>query len=289
MNIVFLCEGKYDLTFIETYISKKYSFFKSDKNSLFLNIDLQNFSKADNQECVLLIDETATHKVCIMSIGGQDQFKSQLNDVIRSIKDYSELNSEDNHIVTFLDIDNKQYEDKYKMLQQILSKNSIDIKDVDTSKKCSLTNFQTVKGFFYNNAEQYKQKLGKEATQSHMFFTPMIIPPNTNGELETLLLNSISKTKQGDLGKDCEVIVEKANEYIDYLKDNLISKNFLNKQGLIPKAKFASVVSAMYPTKMDYHYSKLIVDTYSFWCFSNSSSINQVFRTIDNIVNINGM
>lgn len=73
---------------------------------------------------------------------------------------------------------------------------------------------------------------------------PVIIPFQENGSIESLLMSAVSKK-----GSHENVIVQKANSYIDETLQSGCAKNYLTQRRLIQKAKFSSMISIINPDR----------------------------------------
>jgi len=216
MNSLILCEGKTDVILISYYL-KSISGWKECKKSPSKSLDFK--LKENNQYAHWY--QKAKDYLLIFGVGGKDNFSNVIDEyIIKILKENPQENSF-GKIAIISDSDNDSIEciiDKHKAY---LGEISPDIK----------VNEWTTTSFL----DSFKSELSVEILS-------IIIPPDKQGALETVLLDAISEDTYD------KAIVECGGRFIENIKPN--AEKYINSDRLTLKAHLSVVFAVMSPEKV---------------------------------------
>jgi hypothetical protein len=222
MKSVILCEGMDDVWFIGYLLHKwsrsepKWSFSPAGKIS-----DFYSFPKTSKDE-KLEIYQRSEDKLAIWGVGGKDRFGEALRDIYKINTQHPEDRLE--NIVVVSDRDNNEiaetlsrFEEQFRGLGWLIE-----------LKNNSRSNFSyTVEDENYD-----------------VYVSPIIIPFDENGALETILMNALSNDDDED-----SYVVTQAKQYVSTVFNSGKAPRYLTHARERLKAEFSSVVSIVNPNR----------------------------------------
>jgi len=239
MNLI-ICEGKTDAIFLSYYLSKQYGWTYSDK---------------ERQKTVLKFDDDQSYnvynnqdkKLAIWSIGGCSKF----SDAISHVMDYNlgAQKEQFNKIVYMIDRD--QAEDDEKLL-------GIFKQDPHPNISREWTEYT------FNN------EFGVAITSLAIV---LIVPDDEKGALETVFLKALTEKCE-----ESKIVVDQTKQFVDDFEQYDLTK-YLVKNREKMKAKFATVLSVMYPEKTFNKIDDLIMSVN----WHDSKEINELFKIFSDI------
>lgn len=244
MNSIILCEGIDDLWFVGYYLNKVAGWDDYSNHEKFWKLyqphplsrkqHIQFFSK--NDDCV-----------AIWSVSGKDSFSSAISQIRGFANDYPD-NPPDS-IVIIRDRDRDSEEDILSSIEAAFD------------HRVSLSNKTTT---------AYLEV--PEVSDANMLVTPIIIPFNGEGAIETLLIESIRAQ-----GTEEAVVVNEANKYIDsLLSSEVVKARYFKHERLILKSRFSAVIAATNPTHSTGSFQDVVLS-----CpWESSAHIKEYFGTI---------
>jgi len=246
MKSVILCEGSDDLWFISYFLHKTAGW----------NIDEHVKDHWSNYKIPILNHHQKTNYIVndtsfsvIWSVAGKDQFKQALDSLYNKIlQDYPQDPIES--IVLVCDHDDEDVNAKLSEISGWLPTNYR-----VTSNLRPITSTHEIDGYSVD-----------------VRFTPIIVPYDECGAIESILINSVQTGKEHGA-----TIVSRANEYINGLLSNpdIVSSYFPHKRLMI-KAKFSAVIAAINPTHSTEQFKGLMLS-----CpWEDSEYINRHFTII---------
>ncbi|HOT77107.1 MAG TPA: hypothetical protein PK467_15055, partial [Candidatus Wallbacteria bacterium] len=102
--------------------------------------------------------------------------------------------------------------------------------------------------------------------------TPIIIPFEAKGTIETLLMDAMAENSAED-----NMVVESAQSYIERLISARNLKKYLQHQRLIPKAKFSTVLSVINPEKSTDTMNTILIQ----YDWESKAEIRRHFRLLE--------
>lgn len=219
MKSLILCEGKTDAILISYLLCKQWGWsYISSKNKKFKNYQI-DVSEKNNESAEWYIKDN--NEVLICGVGGNTNFSNFFEDKIRSIQvNYKE-------------------EDIFKKIICVVDKDNNKIVDIE-KKFC---NYFSIVSIMRNNTwEKNTYKLNGFDNTVTINTLLLIIPAESEGALETVLLNSISEDSYD------KVIVDDVEEFMNS-NQNKYSKYLLNNR-LLLKSKLGTVFAIMSPQKV---------------------------------------
>jgi len=216
MNSIILCEGSDDLWFIAYYLNKTNGWDEcKNHKKFFTSYEVVPLSKKQsvkyfsrNKDCV-----------AIWSVSGKDSFRMAISTILNK---YVALipKAAPASIVLVRDKDDDEENDVLHYFEKCLF-NKVELKN---AIPCA-----------------YRDVVDEEDVAINI--TPLILPFDSAGAIETLLLNAIR-----DSGDEGAVIANEANMYIDrLLESHSVGEKYLNKARLILKARYSAAVAATNP------------------------------------------
>lgn len=213
MKSVILCEGPDDLWFIAYYLHKAAGWDTCSAN--WSNYEIVALNK--RQKVIYL--QKGTDSTAIWCVAGKDSFQLAISTIFKKFIANFPFDPIDS-IIIVRDRDNDA-------MNEILSKMQSWIPgDIALNNKAASTWKSEIDGY-----------------EVSLNITPLIIPFSEAGAIETLLMEAIKEQ-----GREEEIIVQGANEYIDYLLGKPeIGINYLSHERLILKARYAATIAATNP------------------------------------------
>lgn len=243
MKSVVLCEGHDDLWFISYYLHKtaNWKIVKPSK-SVWKNYRLSPLT--ERQEIQYL--SNGSDHIAIWSVCGKDSFERPIGELLRFISDFpfDPIDS----IVIVRDRDNDLIDDVLCKMNLWFDGN-MDLTNKTTSNLSRVI-------------EDYDVVT---------MVTPVIIPFNEEGAIETLL-----KTAIREEGAEEEFIVSSAEEYISNLVTSGKIRKYLASSRLVLKAKYSTVIAATNPD----HSTGLFQDMVMACPWEKSPHVKQHFDVI---------
>lgn len=217
MNSIVLCEGPDDLRFISYYLHKKAG-WDEDHNPA-KRWRAFRVKENNNHQKVFMM-KNGDHGVAIWCVGGKDSFSLPLKTIVD--KFIREIPAEAvKSIVYVRDRDNDSVDDIIDKIKECLPEN------IDLINKCSNTISIAC----------------NDGANVHVSLTPVIIPFNEAGAIETLLMQAVRE--KSDAG---EFVVNEASKYIDKLVENdIVRREFYSHERLILKSKYSATIAVTNP------------------------------------------
>ena len=227
MKSLILCEGVDDVYVIGYYLHKTMGWNRNPKLKVTDNYNLNNFRNGKIEKYQL-----GTNKVVMLDVGGKDNFRESF----KAVSDIFYEQPKDCFEQVFIVMD-KDDDSEEALLESI----NQDLKAV------GITNISTLTV----NTKNIHSDIVEDEEYS-IAFVPVLIPFDGNGALENILMAAIASE-----GSEEGLVVEKAKEYIDGLKEDL--KKYLNHERLELKAKFSAVISVTNPERSTATFDKLLM------------------------------
>lgn len=216
MKSVIICEGPDDFWFLAYYLNKKASWDDClDSKRIWSNYEIpQQTSRQTVGYYCKGIDNVA-----IWNVSGKDSIPKALDVIFNKlIADYPFDPIES--IVIVRDRDNDSEEDILCSLQKAVGCGVTLINKESSDRKAIIDGYQVI---------------------THI--TPIIIPVEESGAIETVLLNSIKEKSH-----ESSIVVEEACKYVQTLVDHpSVGVEYLHHEGEVIKAKFASAIAVTNP------------------------------------------
>lgn len=230
MKSIIICEGSTDLVLIQYFLEQTYDWIHIKEKSYKGYPDgLINFQGSNND--VKWLKNTNNDYLCIFAVGGCTKIIRNLDNTLNFNSLTSEYHFE--KIVIISDRDDINSESDF-------------IKEAENSFKGFGVIFESD---VQNN--QWNQSTFKDGYQEvrQIEFSPMIIPFEDTGAIETFLLNSlVIESEKNDPDKIDQQVIESSCKFIDDIK--LKSKGkYLKKRRAVTKAKFDAVFVVMTPAE----------------------------------------
>lgn len=219
MKSLILCEGKTDAILISYLLCKQWGWtWISSKNKRFKNYQI-DVSEKNNESAEWYIKDD--NEVLICGVGGNSNFSTFFEDKISSIQvNYNE-------------------EDIFKKVICIVDKDNFEIIDIE-KKFCSY--FSIISIMKNNTWKENTYKLNGFDNDVTINTLLLIVPTESEGALETILLKSISENSYD------KVIVEDVEKFINSNKSKYNKYLFNNR--LLLKSKLGIVFAIMSPQKV---------------------------------------
>lgn len=232
MNTVILCEGFDDVLFLGYYIHKisnypKWIYQPRAKISDNFSLPLRN-ERSEKQE----IYTRGRDKLLIWCVGGKDCFDFAIKSIYKINTTFPLERFEE--IILFSDRDNEDVITTVLRIQDLFKNNGWNI-------------------LLENNMRNLLQYVVENESYD-INISPIIIPFDKNGALETILMDAIAETSQED-----EYVVKSAQEYIDNIINSKRLTKYLQQHRLILKAKFSAVISITNPDRSTSTFDKLLI------------------------------
>ena len=217
MNSIILCEGPDDLWFISYYLHKRDG-WDIDKNTKRLWRQYKIVPLNDHQDVKYLKKDN--NGVAVWYVGGKDCFE---NPIKTAIKRYvSEIPSE--AVGSIVIVRDRDIDEENVILRKI---------EKWLPGIAHLENRKTT---------EYRIDCENGET-AYTRITPIIIPFDGDGAIETLLLNSISESSQTG-----RIIVDAAKNYVNSVKNNdEVCRLYLVHQRFILKAQYSATIAVTNP------------------------------------------
>ena len=222
---VILCEGQDDLWFISYYLLHAAGWDNKRAKELWRNYQIKP-SKGQNVNYLKRKNDTAL----VWCVGGKDAF----HDPVATLNDF-----------------NRKYPDS--PIDSLVI-----VRDRDTDPEPAILEnlqgyFEKLDGYLPYDSDPFvlkNQTATKYKVQSRdgrevlTCVTPIIIPFDEEGAVETLLINAVQESGPG--GK---AIVHSAKEFVSSLGkcDPVLKEGYLARQRMVLKAKFSSVIAITNP------------------------------------------
>ena len=256
MNKLILCEGKDDNCILGYYLFKssnepKWMYNKKTK----LSANFQLITNPNGREIVEIYvrGNESKDKTAIWSVGGKDCFEEAIGKAIKICKKFPLERFEDIVIVT--DRDDEEIGAVENRISAIFNKFGWDI---------------TLRNHTKNNFEYQVEDRNYSVNIS-----PVIIPLDQNGALETILMNGYANV--GD--NEDKLIVSESIRYIDDLVNSTMLHKHLTKDRMKLKAKFSTMISVINPD----HSTRALDDILMCFEWEKSPYIQKQFSIIEDI------
>lgn len=219
MKSLILCEGKTDAILISYLLCKQWGWsWISPKNKRFKNYQI-DVSEINNESAEWYIKDN--NELLICGVGGNANFSNFFEDKISSIQvNYNE-------------------EDIFKNIICVIDKDNLEVVDIER-KFCS--SFSIISIMKNNSWEKNTYKLNGFENDVSINALLLIIPNESEGALETILLDSIAENSYD------KVIVDDVEDFVN-LNRNKYSKYLYNNR-LLMKSKLGAVFAIMSPQKV---------------------------------------
>lgn len=232
MNSIILCEGLDDVLILGYFIHKvssgsKWIYSDSATISNNFNFPIRN-KKRENQE----IYTRGEDKLLIWCVGGKDSFDFPIKTIYKFNTSFPNERFEE--IIIFSDRDKCEISTSVLKIEGLFKSNGW---------LMTLAN---------NKQNSFRYEANGEVYEANI--SPIIIPFETEGALETLLMDGISDTCDED-----RFVVDSAKEYIKRAIDSGKIATYLQRDRLKLKAEFSATISIMNPDRSTASFDKLLM------------------------------
>lgn len=215
MNAIILCEGSTDAVLIQYYMRRVHAWEDGSGE------DQKGALHNDGQASRVLRRDL--DQLTIMPMGGKSKLGSSLHRVLERIYNAApDMSDGYERIMIIMDRDDE--EEKINIIKTIQ-----DVLKEKTGETHTITEREWQNSSLKTNT----------GVQADFKIACLLVPPDSNGAMETFLLNSISRHDEYD-GE----IINKCNQFVDHVDTN---KKYLNHRRLITKAKFDVYFSVRTP------------------------------------------
>ncbi|WP_088225730.1 DUF3226 domain-containing protein [Desulfosporosinus sp. FKB] len=250
MNSVILCEGIDDVLILGYFIHK----ISNDPKWLFdkkANISNNFKIRPQNRNEKIEIYTRGDDKIAIWCVGGKDTYDYAIKTICRLNTTFPKERFEE--VIIFSDRDKDDISIVIKNIEDLFKANRWPM---------SLSN---------NKANLYEYEIENEIYQINV--TPIIIPFESEGALETVLIQAIANTCEED-----NFVVESAHQYIKEIVNSGNLSNYLQHDRLKLKAEFSSIISITNPDRSTASFNELL--TSHKW--EEKQEIRKHFQLIEN-------
>lgn len=232
MNSIILCEGFDDVLILGYFIHKisntpKWIYNVNVKLSDNFNIPIKN---KRNEKCEIYTREN--DKLAIWCVGGKNKFDFAIKTINKFNTNFPKERFEE--IVVFSDRDQDEIHITIEKIENMFKDYGWIITLINNKKN----SFEYIIDY-----EQYKVNI-----------SPIIIPFEKEGSLETVLIESIAKTCNED-----NFVVESAKLYIKNIVESGKLTNYLQHSRLKLKAEFSAVISITNPDRSTGSFNNLLL------------------------------
>ena len=242
MNSLILCEGSTDAILLSYYLNKVYGWEYCKKTPSHLDIKQRGFEESINWY------KRGDDRLLICGVGGKDKMSSFFNSRILSPM----IKSKDTFVRMALILDR-------------------DDKSIDSIEKHASTIFKPVITEMKNNAWIRNTYSDTFEMPKHIESLLIIIPPEHQGALENLMLDSISEDSY-----DAE-IVKRAGVFVDEIQTS--AYRYINNNRKKLKAHLGVTWAVQYPEKV----FKLIDEQIRSVAWENSEILHNCFLQLGKI------
>lgn len=252
MNSIVLCEGPDDLWFISYYLYKRAG-WSIDKKPDIRKWGFHVVPINDHQQVNYLKKDG--NGVAIWCVGGKDSFEEAVKISIQAY--VMEIPSKAvNSIVIVRDRDDDDESEILRKINSWLPR----IRELENKK-----------------TTEYSVKC-ENGENAYTHITPIIIPFQEEGAIETLLINSVKQSC--DAG---QVVVDHARKFVaDFQKYESVCQQYLPRKRLFLKAEFSSVVAITNPD----HSTGLFQNMVMACPWENSPYVKEHFEVILHAVSL---
>lgn len=219
MKKIILCEGKTDAILISYFLEKFEWQFSKKAMQINLPVDKDNevFSWYRHPN-------KPDQELAIWGVGGYSNIQSKLKYITENIQSQPEgqFQNRFNKIVLFVDNDTGNFNEHISDMDEWLKSSGINLLD-----KIQLQEWLNAEINLFGDGEKYPIQL-----------LPIILPPDSKGNLEVFLLDALKESSNDD-----HLLVEEAEKFINNIPD----QPYLLKSRLRQKAWLGSVLSVMSP------------------------------------------
>lgn len=254
MKKIILCEGNDDAYFLGYYLHKtssepKWVYNKTAKIS-------ENYKfpviKSNSEKVEIYI--RGLDKLAIWAVGGKDSFERAIEEIIK-------LNNHFNHLP----------EEVYDEIVIVTDRDNNDIADVIAKIESLFSFYGPVK---LKNNERNVCGYSVNDKSCEIKITPIIIPFESQGSLETVLMNAIN-----EMDEESELVVHNAKKYINELLGCGKLKKYLQHERLKHKAMFSAVISVINPEKSTSVMNELLL----LHDWENKDEIKKHFKLLEEV------
>lgn len=232
MNSVILCEGLDDVLILGYFIHKvsgglKWIYNNNATISDNFTFPLKN-KKRENQE----VYTRENDKLFIWCVGGKDSFDFSIKTIYKFNTNFPNERFEE--ILIFSDRDKDEISTAIMKIQDLFKSNGW-VMQLSNNKQ---NPFQ-----YEVDGEEYKVNI-----------SPIIIPFEIEGALETVLMTGIADTCEED-----RFVVDSAKKYIKEVTESDKIATYLKRDRLKLKAEFSAVISIINPDRSTSSFDKLLM------------------------------
>ena len=231
MKRIILCEGRTDAILINYFLKGRFGWTYIEPQKL-KTLKLPKLPVEQDNEVFNWYNHSGkpNHELAIWGVGGIDQMSVKLRHVIDRNRIERTINNRFEHIVLFFDHDDMNETECKTLIENWMTNSNLEI----------LGDLQLGQ---WRNA---RIKLSKSLRENYeLNILPIVLPPDSPGNLETFLIDSIRDQYDHD-----KHLVVNAERFIECIPN----KPYLNKSRYRPKACLGSILSVMSP---DWVFSKL--------------------------------
>jgi len=230
MNIIILCEGFDDVLILGYFIHKTSNdpkWFYNDKAIISEHFKIP-YKKGEKLE----IYTRGNDKLVIWCVGGKDCFDFAIKTIYKFNTNFPMERFEE--IIFFSDRDRDEIPTSISKIENIFKDNGWSV--AVSNNKQNLFKYEI-------ESEEYKVNI-----------SPIIIPFDTEGALETVLMAGIAETNDED-----NFVVKSAKQYIKDIVESGILISYLKHDRLKLKAEFSAVISVTNPDRSTCTFNDLLL------------------------------
>ena len=249
MKSVILCEGPDDLWFLSYYLYKAHGWKKCDvQKHIWKNYEIVPMNLKQQVNYML----KGNSCVAIWCVAGKDSFETAFKVIYEKlIRDFPFDPIDSVVIVTDRDHDDLEMR----------------ISDIQSWLPCEAK---------LNNKMSVNLQITVDEEVANTRFTPVIIPFDQDGAIETLLMGAIKES-----GKAGELVVSAAHEYVKGLvNDDVVKEVYLKHERLLLKATYDATIAVTNPG----HSTGLFQNMVMACPWEKSEHVKQHFDVVENAI-----
>lgn len=231
MNSIILCEGFDDVLILGYFIHKtsntpkwEYNHKATISNNFKIRIDKRNQ--------ILEMYTKENDKLAIWCVGGKDSFDFAIKTVVKFSTNFPQERFEE--IIIFSDRDKDAIGTSIRKIEDIFN------------------NYEWTVSLENNKQNEFRYEI--ESEEYRVNISPVIIPFEIEGALETILMKGIAETCHED-----NFVVESAKHYIKTFVESGKLTKYLQQARLKLKAEFSAVISITNPDRSTSTFNTLLL------------------------------
>jgi len=231
MNSIILCEGFDDILILGYFIYKTSNnpkWFYNDKAIISENFKIP---KMNNRNAKIEIYTRGNDKLAIWCVGGKDNFDFAIKTIHKFSTNFPEERFEE--IIIFSDRDKDEIDTTITKIENMFK------------------NYGWMVSLSNNKQNLFRYEIESEEYQVNL--SPIIIPFDIEGALETILIAGIAGTSDED-----NFVVDSAKQYIKNIFESGRLFSYLQHDRLKLKAEFSAVISITNPDRSTCSFNNLL-------------------------------